>query len=373
MKSRSNEAKRFKREDYILSFAVEGVTVFVTDIHRNAYIDLEVLFIIEHGMFKQYFTRRAFERALERGVQFYSSEEKFASFEKEVHGHCTRFRHFFESEIKGKESISPAVLKQFLDYAIKLCKEYTMMNIEHTDRAFILMEQNTIIKQNLTTILTLKDQIRTFMNTVLFEADGYASRLFTILNKQFPMSSSILQNLTQKELLDLFNGKRPNLEAVQKRQDIFISTYDRVEPYEGALAKEIAEKFEEKMADTNQVVGQMASRGKVSGVVKVIPVNYNKIEAMSYEINKMRKGDILVAKTTAPELIVACQKAGAIVTDMGGLLSHAAIVSREFGIPCIVGTGNATRVLVDGDEVEVDADRGVVNIIRKASPNFRNP
>ena len=81
-------------------------------------------------------------------------------------------------------------------------------------------------------------------------------------------------------------------------------------------------------------------------------------------MEKMEQGDILVAETTAPELLVACKKAGAIVTDMGGLMSHAAIVSREFGIPCIVGTQNASRILKDGDMVEVDANTGIVAIIR---------
>jgi phosphohistidine swiveling domain-containing protein len=80
----------------------------------------------------------------------------------------------------------------------------------------------------------------------------------------------------------------------------------------------------------------------------------------------MNEGDVLVAETTAPELIVACKKAGAIVTDMGGMMSHAAIVSREFGIPCIVGTQNASRILKDGDLVEVDANSGLVRVIHKA-------
>ena len=100
--------------------------------------------------------------------------------------------------------------------------------------------------------------------------------------------------------------------------------------------------------------------GKVKGPVKVITVDYSDISLLNAEIQKMSKGDILVAQTTAPELIVACKKAAAIVTDLGGMLSHAAIVSREFGIPCIVGTEYATQVFKDGDMVEVDAERGIV-------------
>ena len=67
---------------------------------------------------------------------------------------------------------------------------------------------------------------------------------------------------------------------------------------------------------------------------------------------------------THPHL--ACKKAGAIITDEGGVTSHAAIVSRELNIPCVIGTKVATKVLENGDEVEVNADVGVVRILSKA-------
>ena len=62
--------------------------------------------------------------------------------------------------------------------------------------------------------------------------------------------------------------------------------------------------------------------------------------------------------------MLACRKAAAIVTDEGGITSHAAIVSRELGIPCIVGTQYATKILKDGDLVEVDANKGTVKKIK---------
>jgi pyruvate,water dikinase len=77
----------------------------------------------------------------------------------------------------------------------------------------------------------------------------------------------------------------------------------------------------------------------------------------------MVKGEILVTEFTAPELISACRKAKAIVTDIGGLLSHAAIVSRELNIPCLVGTHNAAKILKTGDEVAIDFEIGIVNKI----------
>ncbi|HEX7292421.1 MAG TPA: PEP-utilizing enzyme [Conexibacter sp.] len=77
----------------------------------------------------------------------------------------------------------------------------------------------------------------------------------------------------------------------------------------------------------------------------------------------MRTGEVLVTTMTMPSLMLAVEKAGAIVTDEGGMLCHAALVSREFGIPCVIGTVDATRRLRTGDVVEVDAGRGVVRVV----------
>lgn len=100
------------------------------------------------------------------------------------------------------------------------------------------------------------------------------------------------------------------------------------------------------------VKGLPASPGVAKGVVKIIP--------SKNEIDKVEKGDVLVTKMTTPDFVPAMKKAVAIVTDAGGATCHAAIVSRELGIPCIVGTQNATQVLRDGMFVTVDARRGVV-------------
>ncbi len=100
------------------------------------------------------------------------------------------------------------------------------------------------------------------------------------------------------------------------------------------------------------VKGETASPGVASGPVKII----NEIS----ELNKIMKGDVLVTKMTTPDMVPAMQRAAAIVTNEGGLTCHAAIVSREMGIPCIVGTRNATKVLKDGMEVTVHATHGMV-------------
>lgn len=98
--------------------------------------------------------------------------------------------------------------------------------------------------------------------------------------------------------------------------------------------------------------GQGASPGIATGPVKIIQSPKN--------IGKVKKGDILVAKMTSPDYVPAMKRAAAIVTDEGGITSHAAIVSRELGIPCVVGTGEATKILKDNLVVTVDGKSGVV-------------
>lgn len=104
-----------------------------------------------------------------------------------------------------------------------------------------------------------------------------------------------------------------------------------------------------------KLTGQTASLGKARGKVQVI--------LSADRVNKMRKGNILVTVMTTPAYVPAMQKAAAIVTDEGGLLSHAAVVSREMGKPAVIGTKIGTKVFKDGDKVEVNADKGVVKKI----------
>lgn len=100
------------------------------------------------------------------------------------------------------------------------------------------------------------------------------------------------------------------------------------------------------------IKGFPASPGVGIGIAKILKD--------ASETDKIKSGDVLVAKMTTPDFVPAMKKASAIVTDEGGMTSHAAIVSRELGIPCIVGTGNATQVLKEGMEITVDGSGGMV-------------
>ncbi|MBI5635348.1 hypothetical protein HY993_00100, partial [Candidatus Micrarchaeota archaeon] len=109
--------------------------------------------------------------------------------------------------------------------------------------------------------------------------------------------------------------------------------------------------------NASKLRGTPACAGKAKGVVKVI----NSVA----DAHKMRKGDILVSVATSPDLLSAMRLASAIVTSEGGITCHAAIVSRELKIPCIVGVKNAGKILKDGEAVKVDAFKGI--ILRQSS------
>jgi pyruvate,water dikinase len=108
----------------------------------------------------------------------------------------------------------------------------------------------------------------------------------------------------------------------------------------------------EEIQGTPILEGYGASPGIGSGPVKLV-MNID-------ELDKIQKGDVLVTKMTSPDYVVAMEKSTAIVTDEGGTTCHAAIVSRELGIPCIVATKEATKKLKDGMKITVDATHGKV-------------
>lgn len=125
-------------------------------------------------------------------------------------------------------------------------------------------------------------------------------------------------------------------------------------------------KMEEEREKEEKEVGEMVNIEEANVIVRgfgaspgVGKGNVSIITDVS-EIDKVKKGDVLVTKMTTPDYVVGMRKASAIVTDAGGMTCHAAIVSREMGIPCVVGTKDATTVLKDGEFITVDATHGMV-------------
>ncbi len=136
---------------------------------------------------------------------------------------------------------------------------------------------------------------------------------------------------------------------------VCLQTNHGYEIISGSEAVKLLQYMQNKGTQQKEIKGIVASNGKAKGRVRVI--------LKTHDMVNMKDGDILVSSMTRPEMLPAIKRASAIVTDEGGITCHAAIVSRELGIPCIIGTKNATRILHDGDMVEVDATKGIVKKI----------
>ncbi len=118
------------------------------------------------------------------------------------------------------------------------------------------------------------------------------------------------------------------------------------------------EKFEREQAGggvKGEIQGLAASPGTVEGIARVVK--------SPDEFDLVKQGDIIVCIMTNPAWVVVFSKITGIVTDSGGVLSHSAVVAREFMIPAVVGTGSATNDIKDGDRIRVDGDNGVVTIL----------
>ncbi|MCA1737187.1 MAG: hypothetical protein LC739_14135 [Actinobacteria bacterium] len=112
---------------------------------------------------------------------------------------------------------------------------------------------------------------------------------------------------------------------------------------------------QQQSGEAGTIEGIAASPGRYEGRVRRV--------MGEEEFDKIRGGDVLVCPVTSPVWSVLFSRIGALVTDTGGILSHPAIIAREFGIPAVVATGNATQLLRDGELVTVDGDAGVVTVM----------
>ncbi len=171
--------------------------------------------------------------------------------------------------------------------------------------------------------------------------------------------------LTPPEMLALLEGEKINVLALVAKRNI-AGAYINAEGAEVLLEEADLRPFKELIdiaegrrpaASTGEqsVKGSSANRGVVRGIARVI--------LESKDFVKLNRGDILVTTMTSVDFVPIMEKAGAFVTNEGGITSHAAIVAREMNKPCVIGTGKATQIFKDGDVVEVDADHGIVRII----------
>lgn len=203
--------------------------------------------------------------------------------------------------------------------------------------------------------------VKDFRREMLSRYRLYSRNLFEEIGKRLGLNGAAVRNMLFDEIKEGISGKDVNKNTINERMKHYVLTnYEgKISLLAGAEANDIIEKeiLKDEIKNFDILKGHGASPGVIRGVAKLI--------LGISDMDKMNEGDILVARMTTPDIMqMMMEKAAAVVTDEGGALSHAAIVSRELGIPCIVGTNVATQVLKDGDLIEVDAHNGIVRIIK---------
>lgn len=179
------------------------------------------------------------------------------------------------------------------------------------------------------------------------------------LSNQVKYNYASLLCLTSDEMSEYFRSRTlPDelLLETRKQSAVLLHSHGLFNLYVGSDVASV-EKLVEVSQATSTISGQVAYPGKVSGVARIVN-DPSKVAVFNV-------GDILVTGMTRPEFLSLMHKSGGFVTDAGGILSHAAITARELKKPCVIGTQRATKVLKDGDLVEVDADKGIVRIVGK--------
>lgn len=211
----------------------------------------------------------------------------------------------------------------------------------------------------------LKFEARDILNAYMHDHGVYPTFLAGIA-AQHGLDPALGQFLFSEDIETLYVGGNVAEDILLKRREFYGCGFDgQFHIFDDAKTRRLWEQFHPALEEVSEFKGTIANKGKATGSVVIAPMLTDP-KVIAQVVAKMRDGDILVAESTTPEFVPLCKKAAAIVTDQGGMLSHAAVVSREMGKPCVIGTLRATRVLKDGDIIEVDADQGIVRILTRA-------
>ncbi|MBI4117821.1 MAG: hypothetical protein HY453_01945 [Parcubacteria group bacterium] len=267
------------------------------------------------------------------------------------------------------EQAEKFIREQFESYADKITVEVEKAQREREDKieeysAFLssLNDEEQKLVSYIQRIIELRDNrkdITAKSSVIMFRV---AQRMFQDAN----IPDNLRLYVTFGELLEGVDWLTRNKDVLAKRADGFsmFIPYDGPIEFEYGGFEETKERLETlylaqqqiKSTKFQELKGQTAYGGFVRGKVRII-------EDVA-DATKFRKGEILVTGMTRPEFVPLIEKAVAIITNEGGITCHAAIVSREMKKPCIIGTKVATKLLRDGDMVEMDATAGIIKMLK---------
>ncbi len=187
-------------------------------------------------------------------------------------------------------------------------------------------------------------------------------KILEVLEVSTGIPTALLSYLAPQEIESVLHGviTRQDLERRRKEGVMIVQTASGYRIHVGEEARSLREECEDKKdggtASEQVLMGQVASQGYAKGVARII--------LREQDFHRFETGDILVTGMTRPEFVPLMKRAAGIVTNEGGITCHAAIISRELGKPCVIGTRRATEIIHEGDIVEVRANHGTVRVLK---------
>lgn len=338
---------------------------WLADRNHIAFKDNFLAFYKDNTHQLYYINNRQDEEA-KKGYKYFKQKKGFEKYSRLVEQTIEKFDNFTKKyknvSLKNFQTKNLIVfLKRFLKMLNLWSKVYTK-----TEAMSLRMFEGTKDKriiEGLHQIGKARLKLRKVGESVFYST---LNKILKETAKRFNLKMNDLYFYNYDELITLFRKKKISNKILTQRKKgyLFWIMNGRTEILTGKRFKKAWQWVNHYFASPtdNILRGAIASKGKITGRVKII---LHRKRNLLKEINEFKKGEILVTEMTRPQLLTICHKAAAIITDEGGITSHAAIISRELNIPCIIGTKIATKVLKDGDLVEVDANKGIVKIIKK--------
>lgn len=255
-------------------------------------------------------------------------------------------------------------IKSWIDSGKDLKKEY--LSILNTPKNNLRIKNQLFEKykldDHLIRLLKISENFTTWQDLrkrATYLAIHIGMQILSEMGKRRNTDPNILKYLLNKDEVSKWfvNGTPCDTDLLDRQKECVVMLSNKLQQvYTGNDVKLIYEVMVplQNYDDINDIRGLVASTGRAIGNAKIL--------MSANEIKKIKYGDILIAVMTRPDYVPAMRRASAIVTDEGGVTCHAAIVARELGIPCIIGTKIATKVFHDGDKIEVNANH---NWVRK--------
>lgn len=191
----------------------------------------------------------------------------------------------------------------------------------------------------------------------------FMRQIYEEFARRFFIDRGLFYYLWPTELISTVREKnKPDINLLERRSKEYFYAYTAEaggKEFFGVDAEKERSKILNLEEGAKELNGIGTSQGRIIGNAKVCL-------SVKDALNNIKEGNILVTGMTMPDFVPAMKRAAAIVTDEGGISCHAAIIARELNKPCVVGTKMATRLIKDGDLIEVNANHGVVKILKKA-------